>query len=148
LNGREQGLSLGYYPLVETTRLRSAALIALLAGAVGSVGLLLRAGQASDQRMLLVLIAIWVLSPLVALAVADVFSKRWSATTRTVLYCVMLVVTLGSLAMYVDDAVRPRRAQAAFVFVVVPLASWLLMVVVIPIAAFASGRPLRRGDGT
>jgi drug/metabolite transporter (DMT)-like permease len=131
---------------VKTTRLRSAALIALLAGAVGSVGLLLRAGHTSDQRMLLVLIAIWVLSPWVALAVADVVSKRWSPTTRTVLYYVMLVVTLGSLAMYVDDAAMPRRAQAAFVFVVVPLASWLLMVIVIPIAAFASRRLLRRGD--
>ena len=127
-------------------RLRAAALIAVLAGAGGSLGLLLRAGQRSP-RLLLVLFVIWVLSPFMALVLAHVFSKRWSVLTRATLYSVMLVVTLGSLAIYGDDALGHRRAQAAFVYVAVPPASWLLIAIVVPIAAFISGRLSRRGDG-
>jgi hypothetical protein len=130
--------------------LRRAALIAMLVGAAGSVGFLFRAGQRTS-RLLLVIMLLWVLAPFVALALADVVSKRWTvlaqAPTRATLYSLMLVVTLGSLAVYVDDAVRPRQAQAAFVFVVVPIASWLLMAIVIPIAALISSRQSRRGDG-
>jgi hypothetical protein len=127
--------------------LRVAALIAVLAGAGGSFGLMLRAGQRTP-RFLLVLFAIWVLSPFMALVVANVVSKRWSVLTRATLYSVMLVVTLGSLAIYGDDALGHRRAQAAFVYVVVPPASWLLIAIVVPIAAFISRRLSRRGNGT
>ncbi|MDQ2920296.1 MAG: hypothetical protein M3R52_01585 [Acidobacteriota bacterium] len=126
--------------------LRAAALIAVVAGAAGSVGLLLRAGRRTP-RLLLVLFFFWVLSPFVALVLAHVVSKRWSVLTRATLYSVMLVVTLGSLAIYGDDALRPRKAQAAFWYVLVPPASWLLMAIVVPIAALISGRLSRRGDG-
>jgi hypothetical protein len=126
-------------------RLRGAALIAVLAGAVGSVGFLLRAGQRTP-RLLLVFMALWVLSPFVVLACANVASKRWSIITRTALHSVMLILTLGSLAIYGHDALRPRKAQAAFVFVAVPPASWLLAIVV-PIAALISRRRSRRADG-
>ncbi len=127
-------------------RLRAAALIAVLVGAVGSVGLLLRAGQRTP-RLLLVLFFFWVLSPFVALVLAHAVSKRWSVLTRATLYNVMLVVTLGSLAIYGYDALRPRKAQAAFWYVLVPPASWLLIAIVVPIAALISGRRSRRGDG-
>ena len=136
--GRPGGGSLG--------RLRAAALIAVLAGAGGSLGLMLRAGERSP-RLLLVIFTIWVLSPFVALILAEVVSKRWSVVTRATLYSVMLVVALGSLAIYGHDALRPRRAQAAFVYVAVPPASWLLIAIVVPIAALLSGRRSRRGDG-
>ena len=135
--GRPEGGFLGH--------LRAAALIALLAGAGGSVGLMLRAGQRSP-RLLLVVFTLWVLSPFMALVLADMVSKHWSVLTRATLYGVMLVVTLGSLAVYGDDAFGHRRAQAAFVFVLVPPASWLLIAIVVPIAAFISGRLSRRGD--
>ena len=136
--GRPEGGFLGL--------LRAAALIAVLAGAGGSVALLLRAGQRTP-RLLLVLFVIWVLSPFMALVLANAVSKRWSVLTRATLYSVMLVVTLGSLAIYGDDALGHRRAQAAFVYVVVPPASWLLSAIVVPIAAFISGRLSRRADG-
>jgi hypothetical protein len=126
-------------------RLRAAALIAVVVGAASSAGLLLRAGQRTP-RLLLVLMAIWVLSPFIALVLANVVSKRWSSLTRVTLYGVMLAVTLGSLAIYGDDAMGRRRAQAAFVFVLVPTASWLLIAIAVPIAAFISGRLPRRRD--
>ena len=127
-------------------RLRATALIAVLAGAGGSVGLMLRAGQRTP-RLLLVLFFFWVLSPFVALVLAHVVSKRWSALTRATLSSVMLFVTLCSLAIYGYDALRPRKAQAAFWYVLVPPASWLLIAIVVPIAALISGKLSRRADG-
>ena len=47
--------------------LRTAALTAVLAGAVGSVGLMLYVGRRNHSRVLLVLFALWVLSPFAAL---------------------------------------------------------------------------------
>jgi hypothetical protein len=127
------------------SRLRAAALIAVLSGAVGSFGLLLRAARHNDSIVLLVLMAIWVLSPFMVLLGANVVSKSWSVLTRATLYGVMLVVTLGSLAIYGADAFWPPRAQAAFVFVAVPPLSWLLTATVAPIASLVS-RGLSRRD--
>ena len=58
--------------------LRTAALIALPAGATGSVGFMLRAGHRNPSCVLLVLFATWVLSPFVALVFAIIVSKHWS----------------------------------------------------------------------
>ena len=127
--------------------LHAAALIAVLAGAAGSLGLMLHAGRRNDSRILLVLFVIWVLSPFVALVLADVVSKRWSALTRATLHSVMLVLPLGSLAIYGDVALGPPMAKTAFVFVVVPPASWLLIAIAVLIAALISGKMSRRGDG-
>ena len=125
-------------------RLRVAALIAVLVGAGGSVGSMLRAGRSSDERLLVILIAGWVFAPFAALVFAHVVAWRWSVPTRATLYCLMLALTLGSLAIYVGDAFGPPTT--AF-YVGVPIASWLLIALVLPIAALISGRRSRRGDG-
>lgn len=125
--------------------LRAVALIAVVVGAAGSFGLFLRAGQRTPP-FLLVLMAIWVLSPFIVLVWANVVSKHWSSPTQATLYGVMLAVTLGSLAIYGDDAMGHRRPQAAFVYVLVPPASWLLIAIAVPIAAFISGRLSHRDD--
>ena len=115
-------------------------MIAVVAGAAGSIGLLLQAGQrVGSPRLLLGLFAIWVLSPFVVLVAAYVVSKRWSVLTRATLYGVMLVVTVASLVIYGETALGPPRPKTA-VFVVVPPASWLLMAIVVPTAAFISRR--------
>ena len=125
-------------------RLRTVAQFAVVAGAVGSVGLTLRAGRRTP-RLLLLLFVIWVLSPFVALAWANVVSKRWSVPTRATLYCVTLVLTLGSLAIYGDLLLPPAGTPRAFVFVVVPPVSWVLLTTVVPIAALISRRLSERG---
>jgi hypothetical protein len=127
--------------------LSGAALIALLVGAVGSVGLMLRAGHRNPSRLLIVLFTFWVLSPFIALVLANVVSKRWSVLTRATLCVEMLVITFGSLAIYGALAFGPLRAKTGFVFLVVPAASWLLIAIVVAIAALISGRLSRRGDG-
>lgn len=126
--------------------LRAVALIAVVTGAAGSLGLMLRAGR-STPRFLLVIFVFWVLSPFAALAWANVVSKRWSVLTRAALYCVTLVVTLGSLAFYAELVAPPAGSPNAFVFVIVPPVSCLLLAIVVPVAAFTSRRLSRRGEG-
>jgi hypothetical protein len=126
--------------------LRASALIVALAGAVGSVSLTLYAGhRIHAPRLLLVLFAMWVISPFVALLLASAVSKRWSLLIRTTLYSLALVLTLASLAIYSIVAFGASRPKTA-IFVVVPPISWLLMAVV-PIAALISRKLSRRGDG-
>src|SRR6266446_6552565 len=126
--------------------LHAVALIAVVAGAAGSIGLMLWVGRRNPSRVLLGLFVIWDLSPFVALLLADMVSKRWSVVTRATLHIVMLVIALSSLALYADVVWRPRP-QPAFMFLVVPFGSWLLMMIVVPAAALISGRRSRRGAG-
>jgi glucose dehydrogenase len=120
--------------------LRAAALIAMLAGAIGSVGFVFYYGRRNPSRLLIVLFAVWVLSPFVALLAANATSTRWPARTRAMLYGVMLVIAVGSLAIYANVTLGPPRAQGAFAFVIVPPLSWLLSGVAVSIAVVAFGR--------
>ena len=125
--------------------LRAVSLVMVVAGAVGSLGLMFRAGQRTP-RLLLVLFTIWVLSPFAALLWAHIVSRRWSVVTRATLYCVTLVITLGSLAIYGELIdLKPSGSANAFLFVAVPPISWVFMAILIPLAAFISGRLSRRG---
>jgi hypothetical protein len=127
--------------------LHAVALIALVVGATGSLVFMFRAGQ-HTPRLLLVLFTIWVLSPFAALLWANIVSKRWSVLTRGTLYCVMLIVTVGSLAIYGELVdLRPPGSANAFLWVIVPPISLLFITIVVSIAAFLSGRSSHRGDG-
>ena len=116
--------------------LRGVGLIAVAAGAVGSIGFMLRAGH--PPLFLRVLFAVWVLSPFVALLFTHAVSKRWRVLTRATLYSLMVIVTVGSLAFYGNVVFGPPRPKPAFVFLVVPLGSWLVMTIAVSIAAFIS----------
>jgi hypothetical protein len=120
--------------------LRTVALIAVVAGAVGSLGLMLWVGRRNPSRILLILFTGWVLSPFIALGLADRVSKGWSVLTRATLHSVTLVVTLGSLAMYGRVAFGPPRPTPAGMFLLVPVGSWLLAAMAVPLAAFISRR--------
>jgi hypothetical protein len=128
--------------------LRAAGLIAVLVGAVGSVGLMVHAGRRNPSSLLLILFALWVLSPFMALILANIVSKRWPVPTRATLYSAMLVLTLGTLAIYGYVALGPPRAKTAFLFVVVPPASWLVIAIVVSIGGLISRARSRRGDGS
>ncbi len=119
----------------------------LIAGAVGSVALMLHAGRHNNSRVLLMIFALWVLSPFVALVLADLFSRRWSLVARAMVYGAMLVVTLVSLASYGYVSLGPPRAKIAVVFVVVPPTSWVLIAIVVAIGALISRRGSPRAGG-
>jgi hypothetical protein len=124
--------------------LHKVALIAMIAGAAGSVTLMLHAGRRQESRVLIVLFGIWVLSPFVAGVVASSVSKRWAALTQATLCMVIVVLTLGSLAIYGDVAYGYTKAKVGFIFLVVPLASWLITAVAVATAALISGRHAHR----
>jgi hypothetical protein len=126
--------------------LRTVALIALVAGAGASVGLTLWAGHRNPSRLLKLLFAIWVLVPFMVLLLAYLISKRWSLIKQATLYCVTLILTLSSLAFYGDVVWRPRP-QPAFVFLVTPFVSLLLMTMVLLIAVLISRRRSRHAAG-
>jgi uncharacterized membrane protein YsdA (DUF1294 family) len=119
--------------------MRTTALVALIAGAAGSIGLFLHAKQ-HPPPLLVALFVIWVLSPFAALAVTHRVSKRWAPGTQATLYVVTLFVALASLLIYGDDALHHRTAHPAFVYVAVPPASVLASVVAILIAALVAKR--------
>lgn len=118
-----------------------AALIAAVVCAGGSVALLLRAGRHNPSIVLMVLMAIWVLSPYLALALAAVVEKRWGAMKKGSLDRLILLISLGSLALYVDDALRAHREKAAFIFVMAPPSAWLVIVIAV---AISIARPKNR----
>jgi len=126
--------------------LRAVALVAVVIGATGSIGLMLYVGRHNPSRMLLVLFAIWVLSPFVGLVLAASGSQRWLVAARERVHVVMLIVALGSLAIYGQVAFGPPRPRPASAFLVVPFGSWGLIVATLGMAA--SGKPSDRGGRT
>ena len=112
--------------------LRTIALVVVLAGALGALGLVLTAGR-NTPVLLLVLFVGWVLSPFIGLMIANKISKLWSVPTRVTIYYLMLVLTLVSLVIY-SGVLTPPETKPASIFLVVPLISWLLIMTVIPIA--------------
>ena len=131
--------------ILTLSHIRTMAVVVVLAGAGISLGLMLHAGRNNKSVLLILLFVVWVLSPFIALLVANVVSKRWSVLTRVTLYSLMLILTLGSLVSY-SGTLSPPGTKPAFVFLVVPLISWLLLAIVIPIASSLSRRLLRRSD--
>lgn len=120
------------------------ALLAVMMGAAVSIGLMLFAGSRQRSLVLIGLFIGWVLSPFAALAWAGLVSKGWPPFARATLYGLMLLVTLVSLGMYDGVLPMPPGSRPAAVFLMVPLGSWVLIV----IAAFAGRRLLMRGTGT
>ena len=115
---------------------RALALFVVVAGAAGSIGLMLLAGSRQRSPVLIGLFTGWVLSPFVAVAWAGIVSRGWPSFTRTTLYCLMLLMTFVSLGMYDGILPMPPGSKPAAVFLMVPLGSWLL----IAIAAFVRRR--------
>jgi hypothetical protein len=113
--------------------LRTIALTVVMAGAIGSLGLMLYTGRKNPSVILMLMFAVWVLSPFGALLVANFISRQWTTLTNTALSCLMLVVTAISWVTYSGIWTPPGR-HTAFVFLVIPLLSWVLIVVVIPVA--------------
>lgn len=110
-----------------------------LAGALGSLGFVLHAGRNNDSVLLVVLFVIWVLSPFIALIVANLVSMRWPILSRALLYCLIIFITVGSLVCYSGALSFPGK-KPAFVFLVVPLLSWIFTVIVISISISLSRR--------
>jgi hypothetical protein len=125
--------------------LRIMALIGVLVGAADSLGMVLHAGRNNHSLLLVLLFVIWVLSPFITLGVANVVFKSWSVLKRLTLYWLTLALTIGSLVVY-NGALSSLRTKPAFIFLAVPLASWLLIVIVLSVAMSHSRRTQGKSD--
>jgi len=123
---------------VANSSLRGSALVALIAGAAGSVTLMARAGQRQKSVLLILLFSGWVLSPFLGLALANLRARQWSPHLRTAIYGAMLGVSCISLSVYGINAVFPL-GKAGFIYLVVPAACWLLIAIAMGTAAAVSG---------
>lgn len=110
--------------------LRRVALGAAVIGAAGSLALMLHAGRRQQSRTLILLFAIWVLSPFAGAVLADTFSR----TGRPLLYVATLFITVGSLLVYGFSTMK-----AGTVFLLVPLASWLLIAAAVAVNSRGRG---------
>ena len=111
--------------------IRTIALVVVLIGAVCSLGLMFHAGRHTPV-LLLVLFVGWVLSPYIGLLIINKISKLWSVPVRVIIYCLMLILTLVSLISY-SGALTPPGTRPASIFLIVPLTSWFIILIVIPI---------------
>ncbi len=112
----------------------------MVAAAVVGVTAMFIVGRHQRSILLIVLFTGWVLAPFVALALLNARSRKWRASTRSTLQGGTLLISLGALAMYVSAVVRPLKSQPASTFILVPLASWVVLVVVAAIAAVQARR--------
>jgi len=112
--------------------LRIIAVIVLFIGAIGSLVLMFNSGRDQRSIVLIVLFTGWVLSPFIALFIADMISNRWLPKSRITIYLLILFITLASLIFY-SSALKVPGAKPAFKFLIVPLISWVLILIIIPI---------------
>lgn len=112
----------------------AAARVALLAGAAGSIALMLRAGSRQRSLLLIALFTGWVLSPFLALAIANVRARSWSPQIRRALHVAAIGVAALCLGIYGFNAATGTM-KAGFVYLVVPGAAWLVIGVTLTAAA-------------
>jgi hypothetical protein len=129
---------------VASRRLAAIARVVLIAGAAGSIALMLRAGARQRSALLIFLFTGWVLSPFMALLLADLRASRWRPRVRGALYGAMIGVSVVSLDVYGFHAVRGAM-KAGFVYLFGPAMCWLLIAVVLGAAAIVSRKAVRAG---
>jgi hypothetical protein len=113
--------------------MRSVSLVVVFMGVIGSFSLVLYNGRNNKSILLITLFLAWVLSPFIGLLIADKVSKSWTDITRKTLYIIMLVLTMISLFSY-SGVFSPAGTKTAFVFLVTPLISWVVILILIVIS--------------
>jgi len=124
----------------DSDRLRTPARIVMALSAFAAEALMLFAGRENRHYEITALFIVWVAAPFVLLWVADRASKHWPRLVNTTLSWLMLLVACVTLAAYVRRIVRPPAAQPAFVFVLVPPMSWLVIALALGIAFLIAKR--------
>jgi hypothetical protein len=120
--------------------LRAIGVIAVVAGAAASLFCMFRVGRSNRSMLLMGLFTIWVLAPFAGLLVADRLAQRWTPGARAALSWLTLGLALGAPALYGGIAFGPPRPKPAAGFLMVPLAS----LVILAIGVTLLGRRSRR----
>ena len=122
-------------------------LIAALIGAAGSLTLMSIAGRHQRSPVLILLFAVWVLSPYVALVFARSSSMYWGVSNAG-LFFLTLAITLGCLGSYTSAGFGYIRAKAGFIFLIVPLLSWIAIAITFVAASLTSSTSSRKSNAT
>src|SRR6202166_2837658 len=108
--------------------LRIFALILFATGWIVSLGFTLHAGHNNRSVLLIILFLGWVSSPFIGGLITWFISSRWPVFARKVLYILMIFITISSVVGY-SGILSPAGMKPAFIFLVIPLISWILMVI-------------------
>jgi uncharacterized membrane protein YhaH (DUF805 family) len=71
-------------------------------------------------------------------------SQGWSVLVRIAFYGILLLIIAGSLIVYAG--IIPAGTKPAFKFLVIPLISWIFILVFIPAGISITRRVLHRSD--
>jgi uncharacterized membrane protein YhaH (DUF805 family) len=104
---------------------RNFSIFIVMIGIIGSLGLMFHTGRHNKSIILILLFTVWVASPFLGLLVIC-FSKRLRDSRRRYLYFLMIFIAVISLIIY-SGAFGLHGPHPAFVFMVVPLISWLVI---------------------
>jgi hypothetical protein len=131
---------------VFVTMLRNLVTWPVVAGAGVSLVFMLHAGRRQQSAVLMLLFGLWVLSPFLSALVGGWVSRRWAVSIRRMVDVMMAIFALVSTAIYGVVAYGNVNVKAGFVFLMVPLASWLFVLLVFGAAALISSRAAHRGN--
>lgn len=110
------------------------AVIGLAIGAVSSLALMLHASRHQRSIVLILLFAVWVVSPFIGLLSAHLRSKQWLPSARRMLRALTVAVVFICPGIYADVAFGYTTLKMGFVFLVIPLACWMLIGLLVCIA--------------
>jgi hypothetical protein len=100
---------------------------ALAGAAVGSLVYMFRVGGRNPSAVLVALFTGWVLSPFVGACVLTIGSKGLSAGRQVSVFFMSLVIATGAVGLY-GGAITVVGTRPAFLYLMVPLVSWVLLV--------------------
>jgi hypothetical protein len=103
-----------------------ACLIVGIAGAILSLYFMFNAGRNQPSALLIILFTLWVFSPFVGLLLLNNISKRWIVSVRETLYWLAIIITILSVAGY-SGTFNPFETKTAFMFLVIPFVSWVII---------------------
>jgi hypothetical protein len=122
--------------------LRKVALVFTSAAAIASLAFMFVVGRRQKSAILILLFTVWVLSPFAAVLLgSSAISKRRAGFEQKVFAGLASVVSLVSVGIYASVALGPPRPQPASFFLLVPAASWVVIVIVIASSRLRNAAP-------
>jgi len=116
--------------------------LVMLFGLIGSLYFMFRAGSNQKSVVLIGLFTGWVISPYVVIFIATKKLKQIFVHTLSLLNWVAIVLSFGSLVVY-SGAFTMAGPKPAAKFLIVPLVSWIVILVIFLIERRVIGKSNR-----
>jgi hypothetical protein len=116
-----------------TKTLQIIAMVATWLGALLALYFMYSTAHNQKSMLLIALFTVWVLSPFAGIFMATKAPERWIRPVRTPLYWTMIILAIGAVMVY-SGTIKVPHTKPAFIFLVAPFVSWLLIIAVFLIA--------------